>query len=131
MSDRVVGGRGLDVFTDEPDSDDEITLFPDSASVVGAAERSVPLLRRVAGAEDNLTFYTNGSRGRGAHSDLGAAWRRTEHVFYFSIAVVIFVVLAFSFYFAYTYVAVVRRRYNVTKSDRSGARWTRLTERPE
>lgn len=129
MSVRVADGVGDDIFSDDLGSDDEITLFPDSASVVGVSERGVPLLRRNTAVE-GLTFYGNGSRGRVSHSDLGVVWRRTEPVFYFSVAVVIFVVLVFFLYFAYTYLAVVRRGHNATRGDRSGARWTRMTERP-
>lgn len=131
MSDRVTGGEDFELLMEEAGSDDEITLFPDSASVVGASERTVPLLRRVGPTEGSLTFYANGSRGRVPQSDLGATWRRTEAVFYFSVAVVVFVFLAFAVYFAYVYISVLRRGPGATKSDRSGARWTRLTERPE
>ncbi|AAF99138.1 pr40 [rat cytomegalovirus strain Maastricht] len=131
MSDRRADGDALEVFSEDMGSDDEITLFPDSASVAGASERTVPLLRRAAAGDGGLTFYGNGSRGRLPHSDLGEVWRRAEAVFYFSAAVVAFVVLAFLLYFAYTYVTVVRRGHNATRGDRTGARWTRLTERPE
>lgn len=131
MSDRVAGGEDLEAFMGELGSDDEITLFPDSASVVGASERNVPLLRRTGPTEGSLTFYANGSRERIPQSDLGAVWRRTEAVFYFSVAVVVFVFVAFALYFAYVYITVLRRGQGVTKSDRSGARWTRMTERVE
>lgn len=131
MSDRRVDESGLEVFAEDLGSDDEITLFPDSASVAGVSERTVPLLRRGGMDDRSLTFYANESRGRVVHSDLGAVWRRVEAVFYFSAAIVAFVVLAFLLYFAYTYVTVVRRGQNVTRGDRTGARWTRLTERPE
>lgn len=107
-------------------SDEEITVFPDSAAVLDLGNKSTAAVVSDGGGEpDGLTFY--GDRyGDGTRSLLSATWRRTEAVCYFATVVVLLVMLAFFVYFVFV-MFVIRR--NSSKSSDSGVRWTRLRQR--
>lgn len=127
-----VSGRGGEIGSEllgrDVLSDEEITVFPDSAAVLDLGNKSTnaAVVRDDGGVEpDGLTFYGD-REGDGTRSLLFATWRRTEAVCYFATVIVLLVILAFCVYFVFV-MFVIRR--NSSKSSESGVRWTRLRQR--
>lgn len=123
----------------DSDEDEEITLFPDSAAVVGApllplsssleSPQTAPPYGNMAPSRNSseaVTVFAEGAEELAAVSDLSATWRKTDQVFYFGLSVFLFLVLAFALYFVCVYFGV--RRARGARTDRFGARWTRLAE---
>lgn len=114
----------------DSEEDEEITLYPDSAAVVGApllppSSSSLVSGKTMSSARGATETAFAESPGPVSVSDLYATWRKTDHVFYFALTLLLFLTLAFSFYFVYVYLGV--RRARGAQTDRFGTRWTRLT----
>lgn len=102
-------------------SDDEITIFPDSSVVLDATAQA--MTSNVTPETGGTTFY--GDEPDERKSAFYISWKRTESIFYFGIAIIVFVLLAFCICFLYNFFVLKREP---GRSDKFGVKWTRLRE---
>nr|WEG69733.1 protein m40 [Mastomys natalensis cytomegalovirus 3]WEG69873.1 protein m40 [Mastomys natalensis cytomegalovirus 3]WEG70013.1 protein m40 [Mastomys natalensis cytomegalovirus 3]WEG70153.1 protein m40 [Mastomys natalensis cytomegalovirus 3]WEG70293.1 protein m40 [Mastomys natalensis cytomegalovirus 3] len=102
-----------DILTDE-----EVTIFPDSAAVLNISDVSETTSLTDG---ESVNLYDNVEEGG---SEFFVTWKKTEHVFYFGIVIIFIILLCIGLYFVYNLLLI--RKGSSVKVDKYGVKWTRL-----